>query len=313
MPVTWAPSRAIGSQISPPPQPISSSDRPCRGCPTADRAAKWAAARSRMKPRRTGLSRCSGANLPRGSHHSSAMRAKRSTSAGSTVEAARNMRRIRPCVALDPRWRPRCLYPAFEQVHGAHRSQIRRHFGRRHSIASRTWRARSKPRSMRGNEVAVVVSAMSGATNQLVKWVDEIAPLHRCARIRRRGRDRRAGDDRPAGDGAAAARRERALLAVGWQMPINTDAAHGQGAHPGDRTAEHGPPHGGRRGADRAGLPGRVARGPHHHAGPRRLGHLGGGAGGGAQGASAATSTPTSTASTRPIRGSSRRRRRSTR
>jgi len=30
----------------------------------------------------------------------------------------------------------------------------------------------------RGNEVAVVVSAMSGATNRLVKWVNEIAPLH---------------------------------------------------------------------------------------------------------------------------------------
>ena len=30
----------------------------------------------------------------------------------------------------------------------------------------------------RGNEVAVVVSAMSGATNQLIKWVNEIAPLH---------------------------------------------------------------------------------------------------------------------------------------
>ena len=30
----------------------------------------------------------------------------------------------------------------------------------------------------RGNEVAVVVSAMSGATNQLVNWVNEIAPLH---------------------------------------------------------------------------------------------------------------------------------------
>ena len=51
----------------------------------------------------------------------------------------------------------------------------------------------------RGNEVAVVVSAMSGATNQLVNWVNEIAPPARCARIRRRGGDRRAGDDRPAG------------------------------------------------------------------------------------------------------------------
>src|SRR4051794_41858188 len=29
-----------------------------------------------------------------------------------------------------------------------------------------------------GNEVAVVVSAMSGATNQLVKWCQELSPLH---------------------------------------------------------------------------------------------------------------------------------------
>ena len=29
-----------------------------------------------------------------------------------------------------------------------------------------------------GHEVAVVVSAMAGATNQLVKWCSELSPLH---------------------------------------------------------------------------------------------------------------------------------------
>src|SRR5450432_102399 len=29
-----------------------------------------------------------------------------------------------------------------------------------------------------GNEVAVVVSAMAGVTNQLVKWCTELSPLH---------------------------------------------------------------------------------------------------------------------------------------
>src|ERR1700761_270428 len=29
-----------------------------------------------------------------------------------------------------------------------------------------------------GNQIAVVVSAMSGVTNQLVKWCTELAPLH---------------------------------------------------------------------------------------------------------------------------------------
>src|SRR6516225_3747023 len=39
-----------------------------------------------MKPRRTGLNLCSGANLPFGFHQSSARREKRSTSAASTLE-----------------------------------------------------------------------------------------------------------------------------------------------------------------------------------------------------------------------------------
>ena len=32
-----------------------------------------------------------------------------------------------------------------------------------------------------GNEVAVVVSAMAGVTNQLVAWVNELRPAARCA------------------------------------------------------------------------------------------------------------------------------------
>jgi aspartate kinase len=77
-----------------------------------------------------------------------------------------------------------------------------------------------------GNKVAVVVSAMSGTTNQLVKWVREAAALH----------DAREYD-------AVVATGEQVtagLLAIvlqslgvqarswqGWQIPIVTDSAHG--------------------------------------------------------------------------------------
>jgi aspartate kinase len=77
-----------------------------------------------------------------------------------------------------------------------------------------------------GNRVAVVVSAMAGATNQLVAWVREAAPLH----------DAREYD-------AVVATGEQVtagLLAIvlqslgiparswqGWQIPIVTDDAHG--------------------------------------------------------------------------------------
>ena len=77
-----------------------------------------------------------------------------------------------------------------------------------------------------GNKVAVVVSAMAGATNQLVAWVREAAPLH----------DAREYD-------AVVATGEQVtagLLAIvlqsmgiqarswqGWQIPIITDNAHG--------------------------------------------------------------------------------------
>ncbi len=78
-----------------------------------------------------------------------------------------------------------------------------------------------------GNQVAVVVSAMSGVTNQLVDWCRQMAPLH----------DQREYD-------AVVATGEQVttgLLAIGlqelgldarswtgWQVPIRTDGVHGK-------------------------------------------------------------------------------------
>ena len=76
-----------------------------------------------------------------------------------------------------------------------------------------------------GNEVAVVVSAMSGATNQLVKWTTEVAKLH----------DSREYDTVVAtGEQVtigllAIALQEIGVPArswMGWQVPIRTDSAH---------------------------------------------------------------------------------------
>ena len=64
-----------------------------------------------------------------------------------------------------------------------------------------------------GHEVAVVVSAMAGKTNELVAWCKEALPLLRCARIRRRRRLGRAGDRRPAGHRAAGHGHPGPLLA----------------------------------------------------------------------------------------------------
>ncbi|MGE0748170.1 MAG: aspartate kinase, partial [Rhodospirillales bacterium] len=78
-----------------------------------------------------------------------------------------------------------------------------------------------------GNEVAVVVSAMSGATNQLVAWTREIAPLH----------DAReydvvvaSGEQVTAGLVALALQEigVNARSWLGWQIPIRTDGAHGK-------------------------------------------------------------------------------------
>jgi aspartate kinase len=78
-----------------------------------------------------------------------------------------------------------------------------------------------------GNEVAVVVSAMAGATNQLVDWTNQIARLH----------DAReydvvvaSGEQVTAGL-LALALQELGVDArswLGWQIPIRTDGMHGR-------------------------------------------------------------------------------------
>jgi aspartate kinase len=78
-----------------------------------------------------------------------------------------------------------------------------------------------------GNEVAVVVSAMAGATNQLVKWCTDLALMH----------DAREYDAVVASGEQVTA----GLLAIalqdlgvdarswqGWQIPLRTDTAHGK-------------------------------------------------------------------------------------
>ena len=78
-----------------------------------------------------------------------------------------------------------------------------------------------------GNEVAVVVSAMAGTTNQLVKWCQDLSPLH----------DPREYDVVVAtGEQVTIGLLAIALQSVGvqarswqgWQVPVRTDDAHGK-------------------------------------------------------------------------------------
>jgi aspartate kinase len=78
-----------------------------------------------------------------------------------------------------------------------------------------------------GNEVAVVVSAMSGATNQLVAWCGELSPLY----------DAREYDVVVAsGEQVTCGLMAIALQTIGvnarswlgWQVPIESDDAHGK-------------------------------------------------------------------------------------
>jgi aspartate kinase len=86
--------------------------------------------------------------------------------------------------------------------------------------------ARVKREVEAGHEVAVVVSAMSGATNQLVKWCQELSPLY----------DAREYDTVVAtGEQVTIGLLAIALQTVGvearswmgWQIPVETDAQHG--------------------------------------------------------------------------------------
>ncbi|MSP50512.1 MAG: aspartate kinase [Alphaproteobacteria bacterium] len=78
-----------------------------------------------------------------------------------------------------------------------------------------------------GHEVAVVVSAMSGTTNQLVNWVNAISPLH----------DAREYDTVVAtGEQVTVGLLALALQDLGvnarswqgWQIPVKTDQVHGK-------------------------------------------------------------------------------------
>jgi aspartate kinase len=78
-----------------------------------------------------------------------------------------------------------------------------------------------------GNQVATVVSAMSGVTNQLIGWCSELSPLH----------DAREYDAVVAtGEQVTAGLLAIALQEIGiearswqgWQIPLRTDGAHGK-------------------------------------------------------------------------------------
>ena len=78
-----------------------------------------------------------------------------------------------------------------------------------------------------GHEAAVVVSAMAGTTNQLVGWTNAIAPLHDA---REYDTVVAAGEQVTSGL-LALALQELGISArswQGWQIPIETDDAHGK-------------------------------------------------------------------------------------
>jgi aspartate kinase len=91
----------------------------------------------------------------------------------------------------------------------------------------RTVAARVKREVDAGHEVAVVVSAMAGVTNQLVAWCQALSPLH----------DAREYDAVVAtGEQVTSGLTAIALQTIGvdarswqgWQIPVSTDGAHGK-------------------------------------------------------------------------------------
>src|SRR5262249_62337401 len=90
---------------------------------------------------------------------------------------------------------------------------------------------RTKREVAAGHEVAVVVSAMAGVTNQLVDWVTGTATLHDA-----REYDVVVGT----GEQVTAGLLALALQAIGvparswlgWQIPLKTDGVHGKARLP---------------------------------------------------------------------------------
>jgi aspartate kinase len=87
--------------------------------------------------------------------------------------------------------------------------------------------ARVKREVDAGHEVAVVVSAMSGHTNQLVAWCSEISPMHDA---REYDTVVASGEQVTAGLTAIALQKlgVNARSWLGWQMPMHTNDAHGK-------------------------------------------------------------------------------------
>ncbi|HET9020213.1 MAG TPA: aspartate kinase [Acetobacteraceae bacterium] len=87
--------------------------------------------------------------------------------------------------------------------------------------------ARVKREVEGGHEVAVVVSAMAGVTNQLVAWCQSLSPLHDA-----REYDTVVATGEQVTSGLAAiALQEIGVEArswQGWQIPLHTDGAHGK-------------------------------------------------------------------------------------
>src|SRR6185369_11364370 len=169
---------------------------------------------------RAGFIRCSGFIGPFGSHQRPASRSNFATSSSRTVVIS-----VSVWVAPAARGQYVCAPSVTWQLFMA---RIVMKFGGT-SVADldriRNVASRVKREVEAGNQVAVVVSAMSGVTNQLVKYCTELSPLH----------DAREYD-------AVVATGEQVtsgLLAIalqglgidarswqGWQIPLRTDRAH---------------------------------------------------------------------------------------
>jgi aspartate kinase len=87
--------------------------------------------------------------------------------------------------------------------------------------------ARVKREVDEGHEVAVVVSAMAGATNQLVAWCTALSPLHDA-----REYDAVVATGEQVTSGLLAIALQTAGVDArswaGWQVPVRTNAAHGK-------------------------------------------------------------------------------------
>jgi aspartate kinase len=91
----------------------------------------------------------------------------------------------------------------------------------------RTVAGRVKREVEAGNEVAVVVSAMAGVTNGLVRWCQELSPLHDAQEY-----DTVVATGEQVTSGLLAIALQAAGVEArswqGWQVPVRTDGAHGK-------------------------------------------------------------------------------------